>query len=199
MKWKTLLPILDWLPKYKRSDLRGDLLAGITVAVVLVPQGMAYGLLAGLPPVYGLYAGIVPLLLYAFFGSSRQLSVGPVALVSLLILAGISQFAEPGTDLFISMAITTALIAGLIQILLGAFRMGFLINFLSHPVISGFTSAAAIIIGLSQLKNLFGIDLPRSNQIHVVISSLVAHVTSTWSGRHSGSIRKIAGKFTIFR
>jgi SulP family sulfate permease len=134
---------------------------------------MAYGLLAGIPPIYGLYAGIVPLLLYAFFGTSRQLSVGPVALVSLLVLTGVAEFAEPGSPLFISLAISTALIAGgIIQIILGGFRLGFLINFLSHPVISGFTSAAAFIIGLSQLKNLFGVDISRSNRIHEVIGSL---------------------------
>jgi SulP family sulfate permease len=112
MKLRQYVPILDWLPKYQRKDVRGDLLAGLTVAVMLVPQGMAYGLLAGLPPIYGLYAGIVPLLLYAFFGTSRQLSVGPVALVSLLVLTGVGEFAEPGSPLFISLAISTALIAG---------------------------------------------------------------------------------------
>jgi SulP family sulfate permease len=176
MKLRQYVPILDWLPKYQRKDVRGDLLAGLTVAVMLVPQGMAYGLLAGLPPIYGLYAGIVPLLLYAFFGTSRQLSVGPVALVSLLVLTGVGEFAEPGSPLFISLAISTALIAGIIQIILGGFRLGFLINFLSHPVISGFTSAAAFIIGLSQLKNLFGVDIPRSNRIHEVIGNLIQHI-----------------------
>jgi len=176
MKFRQFLPILEWLPQYKPSFLRGDLLAGLTVAVMLVPQGMAYGLLAGLPPIYGLYAGIVPLLLYAFFGTSRQLSVGPVALVSLLVLTGVGKFAEPGTPLFVGLAISTALIAGIIQIILGAFRLGFLINFLSHPVISGFTSAAAFIIGLSQIRNLFGIDIPRSNRIHEVIGSLMSHI-----------------------
>ncbi|MCB0557710.1 MAG: solute carrier family 26 protein [Lewinellaceae bacterium] len=166
---RTYIPILDWLPKYKKSYLRGDLLAGLTVGVMLVPQGMAYGLLAGLTPVYGLYASIVPLFFYAFFGTSRQLSVGPTALVSLLVLAGVSQFAETGTEAFITMAIATALIAGVIQILLGVFRLGFLINFLSHPVIAGFTSAAAFIIGLSQLKNLLRINISRSNFIHEVL------------------------------
>jgi SulP family sulfate permease len=112
MKLRQYVPILEWLPQYKRKDVRGDLLAGLTVAVMLVPQGMAYALLAGMPPIYGLYAGIVPLLLYAFFGTSRQLSVGPTALVSLLVLTGVAEFAEPGTSLFISLAITTALIAG---------------------------------------------------------------------------------------
>lgn len=176
MQLKKFMPILEWLPRYEKADLRGDLLAGLTVGVMLVPQGMAYGLLAGLPPIYGLYAGIVPLLLYAFFGTSRQLSVGPVALVSLLVLSGISAIAEQGTMEFVSLAITTALIAGTIQILLGASRLGFLINFLSHPVISGFTSAAALIIGFSQLKNLLGIELSRSNQLHAIIAQAWANL-----------------------
>ena len=175
MVLRNILPILDWLPQYRLKDLRSDTLAGLTVAVMLVPQGMAYGLLAGLPPIYGLYASILPLMLYPFFGTSRQLSVGPVALVSLLILTGVGKFAEPGTELFISMAISTALIAGLVQVGLGIFRLGFLINFLSHPVISGFTSAAAVIIGISQIKNLLGIDIPRSNLLHEVIYNTYLH------------------------
>jgi len=176
MKLGQILPIAEWLPSYNKKDFKGDLIAGLTVAIMLIPQGMAYALLAGLPPIYGLYAGIVPLLLYAFFGSSRQLSVGPVALVSLLVLAGVGQFAEPKSELFITLAITTALIAGIIQVILGAFRLGFLINFLSHPVIAGFTSAAAFIIGFSQLRNLLGIDISRSNKIHVIVSDAILHL-----------------------
>lgn len=175
MKLRSFVPILEWLPTYKKSYIGSDLLAGLTVGVMLIPQGMAYGLLAGVPPIYGLYAGIIPLLLYAFFGTSRQLSVGPTALVSLLLLAGVSQFAESGTAEFVRLAIVTALLAGGIQIILGVFRLGFLINFLSHPVITGFTSAAAIIIALSQLKNLLGINISRSNRIHEVIGSVITH------------------------
>ncbi len=176
---RRYFPILEWLPHYRLSDLRSDSLAGLTVAVMLIPQGMAYGLLAGLPPIYGLYASIVPLLLYAFFGTSRQLSVGPVALVSLLVLTGVGQFAEPGTGRFVSLAITTALVAGIIQVGLGLFRLGFLINFLAHPVISGFTSAAAVIIGASQLKNLLGIDIPRSNLLHEVVYHTAQNIENT--------------------
>ncbi|MEL7122793.1 MAG: solute carrier family 26 protein [Bacteroidota bacterium] len=168
-KIKQLIPILDWLPKYQKSYLKGDIVAGITVGIMLIPQGMAYALLAGLPPIYGLYAGIVPLFLYAFFGTSRQLSVGPTALVSLLIISGVGAIAEPNTDLYISLVITTAFMAGVIQLVLGLIRGGFLINFLSHPVISGFTSAAAVIIALSQLKNITGINIPRTNKIHEIL------------------------------
>ena len=129
-----------------------------------------------MPPIYGLYASIVPLFLYAFFGTSRHLSVGPVALVSLLVVTGVSAFAEPGSERFIALAVGTALLAGLIQILLGVFRLGFMVNFLSHPVMSGFTSAAAFIIGMSQLKYLLGIDLPQSNQIQRIGAGLIQNI-----------------------
>jgi sulfate permease, SulP family len=165
------IPIIDTLKSYDKDSFRGDLNAGITVAIMLIPQGMAYAVLAGMPPVYGLYASIVPLLIYAFFGTSRQLAVGPVAMVSLLVIAGVGELAEVGSDRFIHLAIMTALGVGMFQFLMGIFRMGFIVNFLSHPVLSGFTSAAAIIIGASQIKNLLGIDLPRTNQVHEIVIS----------------------------
>jgi len=176
MRLKRYVPILDWLPRYQLKSLSSDLLAGLTVGVMLIPQGMAYGLLAGLDPIYGLYAGIVPLVLYPLFGTSGQLSIGPTALVSLLILAGVSQFEPLGTARYLELTVLTAMLAGLIQVILGFFKWGFLINFLAHPVISGFTSAAAIIIGLSQFNNLFGLSLERSNQIHVVLGRLFQHL-----------------------
>lgn len=165
------LPLVRSLRNYTSVDFRHDVLAGLTVGIILVPQGMAYALLAGLPPVYGLYASLFPTALYALFGSSRQLSVGPVAMSSLLVLAGISAIAEPGTDKFIALAITTALFVGLVQVGFGLFKLGFLVNFLSHPVIKGFTSAAAIIIAGSQLAHLLGIVLPRSNHIDELLGS----------------------------
>jgi SulP family sulfate permease len=154
---QKIFPAFDWLRHYKRSDLRGDLSAGLVVAIMLVPQGMAYALLAGLPPVIGLYASTIPLLVYTLFGSSRQLAVGPVAMISLLVFAGISDFAEPGSEQYLGFVFLLALIVGVTQIAMGLFRIGALINFLSHAVISGFTSAAAIIIILSQLSSLLGI------------------------------------------
>lgn len=166
---KQFIPILDWLPKYNKTFLKGDLSAGLTVGVMLIPQGMAYSMLAGLPPIYGLYASIVPLILYAIFGTSRQLAVGPVAMVALLISSGVGAIAEIGSPEFISLAILLALMVGIMQLMLGVLRLGFLVNFLSHPVISGFTSAAALIIGMSQLKHLLGIDIPRSNHIHKIL------------------------------
>jgi SulP family sulfate permease len=147
-------------------------LAGITVAVLLIPQGMAYALIAGLPPIYGLYAALTPQIIYAFLGTSRQLAVGPVAMDSLLVAAGLGTLTLVQPTQYIQMAILLAFLMGTIQLLLGFFRMGFIVSFLSKPVISGFTSAAAIIIGLSQLKNLIGLSLPQSNQLHKVILAL---------------------------
>jgi len=149
------------------------LLAGITVAVLLIPQGMAYALIAGLPPIYGLYASLTPQIVYAFLGTSRQLAVGPVAMDSLLVAAGLSALSIVEPSHYIQMAILLALLMGAIQLLLGLFRMGFIVSFLSKPVISGFTSAAAIIIGFSQLKHLLGIELSQSNQLHIVIESIL--------------------------
>ncbi|PWN07851.1 SulP family inorganic anion transporter [Rhodohalobacter mucosus] len=176
-KLGRFLPIVDTLRSYDREKLSGDLSAGITVAIMLVPQGMAYAILAGMPPVYGLYASIVPLLIYAIFGTSRQLAVGPVAMVSLLVVAGVGELADPGSDRFIHLAIMAALGVGLVQFLMGVFRMGFLVNFLSHPVLSGFTSAAALIIGASQIKNLLGLDLPRTKQVFEILSGTIQNAS----------------------
>lgn len=173
MNIKAIIPAFDWLPHYNKTQFKGDLAAGLTLGVMLIPQGMAYAMIAGLPPIYGLYAATLPLIIYALLGTSRQLAVGPVAMVSLLTAAGVGTLAEGGTDLYISLAITLAFMVGAIQFLLGVFRLGFLVNFLSHPVISGFTSAAALIIGLSQLKHLLGIDISRSNYVHEILFQAV--------------------------
>ena len=172
---------------FEHASPRRDLLAALLVAVILVPQGMAYASLAGLPPIYGLYAAFVPLIVYPFFGSSRHLSVGPVALVSIILYTGLSNLAVPGSEEFIQLALLTALVAGIIQILLGVFRMGFLINFLSDPVIHGFTTAAAIIIILSQLKALLGIAITGNLNAIEIFKALIynlpyAHVTTSIIG-----------------
>ena len=161
MKILSIFPIISSLKDYNKQIFFSDLNAGLTVGTVLIPQGMAYALLAGVPPIYGLYAGLVPLLIYAIFGSSRQMSIGPVAVSALLVLAGVSQLAEPGTERYISLVITAALLIGLSQIFLSIMRLGFLVNFLYHPVVAGFISAAAIIIMGSQVKDVFSIDVPR--------------------------------------
>lgn len=159
------VPAVDWLQHYQRRDLRGDLIAGITVAMMLIPQAMSYALLAGLPPYIGLYASVLPLVVYAVFGTSRQLAVGPVAMVALLVSSGVGTMADIGSERYIALAILLSLMVGAIQFGMGAFRLGFLTNFMSHPVISGFTSAAALIIGFSQLKHLVGLPLPRTENI----------------------------------
>ena len=179
MKIKQLLPFLSWLPKYKKDWLSGDLSAGLTVGVMLIPQGMAYAMIAGLPPIHGLYASTIPLVLYALFGTSRQLAVGPVAMVSLLTATGIGALNPEGPEVYLLLAATLAFMVGATQFLMGAFRLGFLVNFLSHPVISGFTSAAAIIIGLSQLKHLLGIKLPKSEHVHEILIAAGQNIGQT--------------------
>ncbi|MEP1032460.1 sulfate permease [Ekhidna sp.] len=173
------LPILQWLKGYKRENLNGDLFAGITVGVMLIPQGMAYALIAGLPPVYGLYASIVPQVIYAILGTSRQLSVAPVAMDSLLVATGVSVLATEGSDAYISFAILLAFFMGAFQLLLGTFRLGFITNLLSKPVISGFTSAAALIIGFNQLKYLLGTDIEKSNRFYEVVINAFNHMDQT--------------------
>ena len=167
------LPVLTWGPRYRRADLPRDVQAGLTTAVMLIPQGMAYAMLAGLPPIIGLYASFVPLAVYAFTGTSRELAVGPVAMVSLLVAQGVAPLAH-GVEEYVAFAVLLALMVGITQLMMGMLRLGFLVNFLSHPVVAGFTSAAALIIGLSQLKHMLGVNIPRSHHVHEKIGR--AHV-----------------------
>lgn len=160
-----LLPALQWIRGYERRDLHGDLIAGLIVAIMFIPQGMAYAVLAGLPPVMGLYAATIPLLIYALFGSSRHLAVGPVAIVSIITFEGISRLAEPGSPEFIRLAFTLALMVGVIQFLMGLLRSGFIVKFLSHAVIAGFTAGAALIIGFSQITHIMGVRLGNNETI----------------------------------
>jgi SulP family sulfate permease len=158
------LPAASWLRSYDRADLRPDLAAGITIAAMLVPQGMAYALLAGLPPEVGLYAATVPVLVYALLGTSRQLAVGPVAIVSLLTASALAPIVEEGSASYLAAAAVLALLVGVIHLVLGFGRLGFLVNLLSHSVLIGFTAAAAIIIGFSQVKHVLGVAVPRQEQ-----------------------------------
>ncbi len=155
------LPFLRWFP-YTGATLRADFLAGLTVALVLVPQSMAYAQLAGMPAYYGLYAAFLPVAVAALWGSSNQLGTGPVAVASLLTASSLTPLAAPGSESFIALAIMLALLVGLIQLVLGVFKLGVVVNFLSHPVIVGFTNAAAIIIALSQVNKLLGVPMGRS-------------------------------------
>lgn len=158
-----------------RSVLRADIIAGLTVAMVLIPQSMAYAQLAGMPPYYGLYAAFLPVIVGALWGSSRQLSTGPVAMVSLLTGSILAQFATPGSEAFITFAIALALMVGVMQLAMGLFRIGAVVNFLSHPVIVGFTSAAAIIIALSQLSKLLGVPMARTDSFLKDVWEVVQH------------------------
>ena len=169
---RSYFPILEWIQEYNKTLFKGDLSAGITVAVMLIPQGMAYAMIAGLPPVYGLYAAIFPQLIYAIMGSSRQLAVGPVAIDSLLVATTLNTMAIVDAQHYISLAIFLAFFMGVIQVFLGLIKFGFLVNFLSKPVINGFTSAAAIIIGLSQLNHMLGVEISQGNVLQALMQSI---------------------------
>ncbi|MGB7712439.1 MAG: solute carrier family 26 protein [Microcoleus sp.] len=171
-QWSSFLPILDWGLHYRRDYLVGDITAGIVVGTVLIPQAMAYALLAGLPPQIGLYASILPLVVYAFLGSSRLISVAPVALDSLMVAAAIAPLAAENTPEYLGLALLLALMIGVIDILMGVFRLGFLVNFLSQAVISGFISAAAIVIGFSQVKHLLGLKIPQTESFIQLLTYL---------------------------
>ncbi len=173
------IPALDWLTHYKRGDLLGDLIAGIIVAIMLVPQSMAYALLAGLPPQVGLYASIAPPIVYGLLGTSRVLAVGPVAIDSLLVVAGLSQFAAESSAEYLLLALTLALMVGIIQMFMGVIKAGSLVNFLSYPVLSGFTNAAAIVIAVSQVKHVLGISLPRSEAMYTAAADTLTRLGDT--------------------
>ena len=180
--WKSrLFPFLCWIGELKKPEvLRADLIAGITVALVLVPQSMAYAQLAGLPPYYGLYASFLPGIIAALFGSSRQLATGPVAVVSLLTASALEPIAGANPQLYIAYAVMLAFMVGIFQIGLGLLRLGVLVNFLSHPVVVGFTNAAAIIIGTSQLGKLFGVSVEKAAHTYeTVFNTVVESFNST--------------------
>ena len=170
-----MLPALDWARDYNREFMVSDLLAAIIVTLMLIPQSLAYALLAGLPAEMGLYASILPLIAYALFGTSRTLSVGPVAVVSLMTATAIGKVAASGSAEYIAAAIAMALISGLMLVIMGLLRFGFLANFLSHPVVSGFITASALIIALSQVRHILGIDAQGDNLLEL-LSSLFAHM-----------------------
>jgi SulP family sulfate permease len=180
--WKgRLFPFRSWIGELKKPEiLRADLIAGITVALVLVPQSMAYAQLAGLPPYYGLYASFLPGIIAALFGSSRQLATGPVAVVSLLTASALEPIAGANPQLYIAYAVMLAFMVGVFQIALGLLRLGVLVNFLSHPVVVGFTNAAAIIIGTSQLGKLFGVTGEKAEHTYeTVFNTLVEAFSNT--------------------
>jgi len=175
---KRVFPFLDWFKGYSADHLRLDFVSGVTVALVLVPQSMAYAQLAGLPAYYGLYAAFLPPLLASLFGSSRQLATGPVAVVSLMTATALEPLATAGGEAFIAYAILLALLVGIFQFLLGVLKLGIVVNFLSHPVINGFTNAAAIIIASSQLSKLFGVSVDKAEHHYETIYNVVLSALS---------------------
>jgi SulP family sulfate permease len=169
------LPVLDWGRRYDRDTLVSDLVAALIVTIMLIPQSLAYALLAGLPPEVGLYASVAPLILYAIFGTSRVLAVGPVAVVSLMTAAAIGEHAVPGSQAYWNVAITLAFLSGAMLLVMGVLRLGFLASFLSHPVISGFISASGLLIAASQIKTIMGVKAEGHNFVDLV-RSLIAQV-----------------------
>jgi len=173
---RRLIPALDWLPRYGRAELKGDLVAGLTVGVMLVPQSMAYALLAGVPPVYGLYASLIPLLVYALLGTSRHLAVGIIAIDMLIVAAGLTPLAEPGSPRYLALALLLTALVGVLQLVMGLARLGFLVNLLSRPVLTGFASGAALIIAFSQVDSLLGLSLPSASSLPARLWLTLTHL-----------------------
>ena len=173
------LPAVNWIPQYQPQYLVGDIISGIIVTSLLIPQSMAYALLAGLPPQVGLYASILPAIIYPLLGTSSVLAVGPVAVDSLMVATAISQFAAESTPEYISLALTLAFLVGSIELLIGVLRLGFLVNFISRAVISGFISGAAVIIAFSQVRNLLGLQIPSTDSFFELLILLIRNLPET--------------------
>lgn len=175
--WMRLLPFLQWAPMVNGRTLHADALAGLTNAIIVLPQGVAYALIAGLPPEFGLYAAIIPAIVAALFGSSWHLISGPTAAMSVVVFTSVSPLAEPGSDMFIKLALTLTLMKGIFQLVLASARLGVLVNFVSHSVVIGFTAGAAVIIAVSQLQSLLGMHLNSGGSVLDTLTELVLHVT----------------------
>ena len=171
-----LLPFASWLPKVNRRTLAGDLVAGLTGAIVVLPQGVAFATIAGMPPEYGLYAAIVPTIVAALFGSSWHLVAGPSTTASLVLATALPAFAEPGSALYVKLAITLAFMVGLMELSLGFLRLGALVNFISHSVIVGFTAGVGILIIITQTRNFIGLPVPKGLPVHALILYLASHI-----------------------
>ncbi len=187
--WQWFLPFLSWIGELKKADTpRADIIAGITVALVLVPQSMAYAQLAGLPVYYGLYASFLPPMVAALFGSSRQLATGPVAVVSLMTAAALEPLAAGSPEGYLAYAVLLAFMVGAFQFFLGVFRLGVLVDFLSHPVVVGFTNAGALIIATSQLSKIFGVTVEKAEHHYETVIRVVeaamdyTHLPTLWMG-----------------
>lgn len=174
-----LFPFLKWTPLINKGTLRHDLIAGLIGAVVVLPQGVAFAAIAGMPPEYGLYAGMIPAIIAALFGSSWHLVSGPTTAASIVLFSALSEMAQPGSVDYVRLALTLTLMVGIIQLLMGMIRLGTLVNFISHSVVIGFTAGAAILIIANQIKNFFGIDIPRGLEFYEVIIQLISRFDET--------------------
>lgn len=176
---KRMLPFLLWKHRVNRDTIRADLIAGLTVAIVVVPQAVAFAAIAGMPPQYGLYAGMIPPIIAAFFGSSWHLMSGPTTAASIVLLSSLSVYAEPMSPEYVTLAITLTFMVGIIQLAMGMARMGAVVNFISHSVVVGFTTGAAILIASKQLKNFFGVPIPRDGNLFETLNHFIHQVPNT--------------------
>ncbi len=174
--WSRLFPFLRWRDRISLTSTRDDLLAGLTGALIVLPQGVAFAIIAGLPPEYGLYAAMTPAIVAALFGSSWHLVSGPTTAISIAVFASVSPYATPGTPEFIGLVLTLTFLTGVFQLALGLARMGVLVNFISHTVVIGFTAGAALLIAGSQIKNFFGVDIPRGTPFFETLGLFARHL-----------------------
>ncbi len=180
--WTSFIPFTQWWPEVNRRTLRADTVAGLTGAVVVLPQGVAFATLAGMPPVYGLYAAMVPAIVAALFGSSRYLVSGPTTAASIVVFSSLTLLAEPGTSEYIAYALTLTFMVGVIELTMGLARLGALVNFISHSVIVGFTAGAAILIAASQVKHFFGISMPSGLHLHEIVRYFILNIGDVDAG-----------------
>ena len=173
-----VFPFLRWWPMVDKQTTRSDIIAGLTGAIIVLPQGVAFATIAGLPPEYGLYAAMVPAIIGALFGSSWHLVSGPTTAISIVIFSSVSPLAEPGSAHYISLVLTMTFLMGIFQLIMGLARMGVLVNFISHTVVIGFTAGAAVLIAASQIKNFFGINIPRGSHFYEIIHQLFLQIGS---------------------
>jgi SulP family sulfate permease len=174
--WSFLLPFTHWLPNIDKRDLRADLIAALTGAIVVLPQGVAFATIAGMPPEYGLYAGMVPAIIAALFGSSKHLVSGPTTAASVVLFSALSVYATPGSADYITLALTLTFMVGVFELALGLARMGALVNFISHSVIIGFTAGAAVLISAKQLKHFFGVEMDSGGHLHEILFNFSQHL-----------------------
>ncbi|MDK9720271.1 MAG: SulP family inorganic anion transporter [Rhodospirillales bacterium] len=191
---RTLFPFLSWFPLLDRHSAKADVLAGLTGAIVVLPQGVAFATIAGMPPEYGLYAGIVPAIIAALFGSSWHLVSGPTTAASLVLFSSLSALAEPGSAHYVKLAITLATMVGLLELALGLFRLGSIVNFISHSVVIGFTAGAGVLIAANQIKNYFGLPIPRGSHFIDIFAYFFTHLNAvSWAVSATATVTLLTG------